>query len=78
MKRCLKKRKTLTFHWRGDYLTRERLQEILGIIEEEAAARNKHARVAVNVRQAVIRAAFGDMMPPEQLIEEDANEGEMI
>ena len=75
---AVKKGKTLTFHWRGDYLTRERLVEILGIIEEEAKAKDKHARVSVNVRQAVIRAVFGDMMPAEQLIEEEANEGEMI
>lgn len=75
---AVKKGKTLTFHWRGDYLTRERLVEILGIIEEEAKAKDKHARVSVNVRQAVIRAAFGDMMPAEQLVEEEANEGEMI
>ena len=46
------------------------------MIETEAAAKNKHARVAVNLPQAVIRAAFGDMLPQEQLIEEDANEGE--
>ncbi len=75
---AVKKGRTLTFHWRGDYLTRERLQEILQIIEEEASAKGKHARVAVNVRQAVIRVAFTDMLPAEQLVEEDANEGEQM
>jgi len=74
---AVKKGRTLTFHWRGDYLTRERLQEILQIIEEEASAKNKHARASVNLRQAVIRVAFGDMMPQEQLVEEEANEGEL-
>ena len=75
---AVKKGKTLTFHWRGDYLTRERLQEILAIIEAEAMAKEKHARVSVNVRQAVIRIAFSDMLPPEQLVEEEANEGEQM
>ena len=75
---AVKKGKLLTFHWRGDYLTKERLREILQMIEEEAAAKQKHAKVAVNVRQAVIRVAFSDMMPQEQLIEEEANEGEML
>jgi len=75
---AVKKGRTLTFHWRGDYLTRERLQEILQIIEEEASAKNKHARVSVNVRQAVIRVGFSDVMPQEQIMEEEANEGEMI
>lgn len=73
---AVKKGKTLTFHWRGDYLTRDRLQDILKVIETEALARDKHAKVSVNVPQAVIRAAFSDVMPQEQLIEEDANEGE--
>ena len=39
-KRCaqaVKKGKILTFHWRGDYLTRERLRDFLHIFEEEAA-----------------------------------------
>lgn len=73
---AVKKGRTLTFHWRGDYLTRERLQELLAIIEEQAAAREKHCRVFVNVRQAVVRVGFGDLMPQEQLVEEEANEGE--
>ena len=73
---AVKKGKLMTFHWRGDYLTKDRLQEILRMIEEEAAAKEKHARVSVNVRQAVIRVSFTDIMPVEQLVEEEANEGE--
>lgn len=73
---AVKKGKTLTFHWRGDYLTRDRLQEILKVMEEEACAKDKHAVVSVNVRQSVIRASFNNQQPPEQMVEEDANEGE--
>jgi len=75
---AVKKGKLLTFHWRGDYLTRDRLQEILQMIEGEAKARGRHARVWANVPQAVIRVAFGDVVPQDQLVEEDANEGERI
>lgn len=73
---AVKKGKSLTFHWRGDYLTRERLQEILKTIEEEAAAKDRHARVSVNLRQAVMHVEFDLQIPAAQLIEEDANEGE--
>lgn len=72
---AVKKGKTFTFHWRGDYLTRDRLQEILKVMEE-ACAKDKHAVVSVNVRQSVIRASFNNQQLPEQMVEEDANEGE--
>ena len=73
---AVKKGKTLTFHWRGDHLTRQRMTEILHIIEDEASAKNKHALVQANVRQGVIRVSFTDDLSSTQLIEEEANEGE--
>ena len=60
-KRCaqaVKKGKILTFHWRGDYLTRERLKDFLHIFEEEAAKKEKHAHVRFNWSQAVLRVSF--------------------
>ncbi|MBE6037667.1 MAG: peptidase [Anaerofustis stercorihominis] len=75
---AVKKGKAFTFHWRGDHLIRNRLQEILMIIEEEASAKSKHARVQVNMSQAVIRVIFSEIIPAEQLVEEDANEGELV
>ncbi len=74
---AVKKGRSLTFHWRGDHLTRTRLQEILTLIEEEAIKKNKHTRVQVNIRQAVIRVMFFDVLPQNQLVEEEANEGEL-
>ncbi|MBR6801424.1 MAG: peptidase [Eubacteriaceae bacterium] len=75
---AVKKGKTLTFHWRGDHLTRNRLKEIVSIIEEEANAKDKHARVQVNILQAVIRVSFSEALSDMQLVEEEANEGEML
>lgn len=71
-----KKGRTLVFHWRGDCLTRERLAELLQIFEEEAAKKEKHAKVSLNWPQAVIRVAFEKERPEKQLIMEEANEGE--
>ncbi len=73
---AVKKGRILTFHWRGSYLTREVLQEILAIFHEEAAAREKYARVSLNWPQAVIRVAFEKELPAEAVTVEEANEGE--
>lgn len=70
---AVKKGKTLTFHWRGGYLSKDVLKEILDIIEKAAATKEKHAKVYANIPQGVIRAVFGDGI--SQLIEEDADEG---
>lgn len=71
-----KKGKTLTFHWRGGYLTREMLAELLHILEEEAAKKEKHAKVSLNWPQAVIRVSFTKELPMEEIVIEEANEGE--
>lgn len=75
---AVKKGKTLTFHWRGGYLTREVLQEILTIFHEEAAAKEKYARVSLNWPQAVIRARFEKEVPTEAVEMQEANEGERV
>ena len=71
-----KKGKVLLFHWRGGYLTREVLKELLQIFEEEAVQKGKHARVSLNWPQAVIRVSFEEALPEKQMIMEEANEGE--
>lgn len=63
----VKKGKVFIFHWRGGYLTREVLNELLQIFEEEAAKREKHARVSVNWAQAVLQISFENELPEEQL-----------
>ena len=66
----------MTFHWRGGYLTREVLAELLGIIEEEAEKKERHARLSINRPQAVLRISFEKVIPAEQIVMEEANEGE--
>lgn len=75
-KQAVKKRRDLLFHWRGGYLTREVLTELLLIFREEAAAKDKCALVSVNWPQAVLYVRFEDGVREEAVEMEDANEGE--
>jgi hypothetical protein len=75
---AVKKGKTLLFHWRGGYLTREVLMEMLQIFEEEAQKKEKHARTSVNWAQAVLKVTFVQEAPLEQVKMEEANEGETL
>ncbi|MFR5601732.1 MAG: transglutaminase domain-containing protein [Lachnospiraceae bacterium] len=73
-----KKGKPFLFHWRGSYLTREMLQELLLQIQEAAREKGKFARVTLNWPQAVLRAVFQENVPETDLVWEEANEGEEI
>lgn len=73
---AVKKGKTLLFHWRGGYLTREILGEMLQIFEEEAAKKEKHAYLSLNWPQAVLQVSFKEQIPQQQIVMEEANEGE--
>lgn len=73
---AVKKGKTLLFHWRGGYMTREIVQEFLQIFKEEAAKKEKFAKVSLNWAQAVVRVEFIAQAPLEELTMEEANEGE--
>jgi len=73
---AVKKGRTLIFHWRGGYMTREIVQEFLKIFKEEAAKKDKHAKVSLNWAQAVVKVQFIEQVPVEELTMEDANEGE--
>ena len=75
-KQAVKKGKVLLFHWRGGYLTKEVLAQLLEIFDQEAKAKEKNARVSVNWPQAVLRVRFEDGSGEEQLEMEEANEGE--
>lgn len=70
-----KKGKTLTFHWRGGYLTREIFQELMDEIRKAGKEREKTALVQVNWPQAIIRLHYEEMVN-ESIIMEEANEGE--
>ena len=75
-KQAVKKGKILLFHWRGGYLTKEILSELLEIFDGEAQAKDKRAYVSVNWPQAVIRVRFEEGRGTEQVEMEEANEGE--
>lgn len=75
-KQAVKKGKVLLFHWRGGYLTREILSELLGIFDKEARAKDKRAYVSVNRAQAVLKVRFADGAGEEEIEMEEANEGE--
>ena len=71
-----KKGKTLTFHWRGGYLTREVLNELLGLIRKAGEEKNKTAVVNINWPQAVLRLYYTEAQMQECITMEDANEEE--
>lgn len=70
---AIKKDRTLIFHWRGGYLTREVLTQLVDILESEARAAGRTARITVNRPQAVLRMLPGAAAGLEL---EQANEGE--
>lgn len=71
-----KKGRTLTFHWRGGYLTREVLNELLDLIRKAGEERNKTAAVNINWPQAVLRLHYVESQMQECITMEEANEGE--
>ena len=73
-----KKGKVLTFHWRGGYMTKEVVGDFLKIFEEEAVKKEKHALVHINWAQAVMQVRFEKDLAGEQVINDEANEGEQI
>lgn len=72
-----KKEKILTFHWRGGYLTREKLTELLELLERTGRDKGKYAQVHVNWPQAVLSVRFLDELPEKEVVMEEANEEEL-
>ena len=70
-----KKGKMLTFHWRGGYLTKAVLDELLDLIKKAGAEKGKVARIALNWPQAVLRLEYVED-GQENVTMEEANEGE--
>ena len=75
-KQAVKKNRILLFQWRGGYLTKEILTQLLEVFREEAAAKDRQAFVSVNWPQAVLCVKFQEGSGEEQLEMEEANEGE--
>lgn len=57
-KQAVKKNRELLFHWRGGFLTKEILGELVGIFDEEAQLKEKQAFISVNWSQAVLKVRF--------------------
>lgn len=75
-----KKGRAMTFQWRGGYLTREVLQELLELIRKAGEERQKTARISFNWPQAVIHFSYVENagIPEPEAVMEDANEGEQF
>ena len=74
-KQAVKKGKILLFHWRGGYLNKNILEDLLGIFAKEAKLKNKVAIASVNMAQGVIKVEFSE--GNKNICEvEEANEGE--
>ena len=71
-----KKGKVLVFHWRGGYLTKEVLNELLDLIRKAGMEKEKTAMVSINWPQAVLRVQYADIQVQESVMLEEANEGE--
>jgi hypothetical protein len=78
-KRCqqaIKKGKVLTFHWRGGYLTKAVLEDLLQIIAATAKEKGRHSQISLNWPQAVIRVKFFQEQMEDSVKMEDAYEEE--
>ena len=75
---AVKKGKVLLFHWRGGYLTREVLKELMEILEREATKKGKHAYLSLNWPQAVLQVFFREEVAGNAIVMEEANEGEHL
>lgn len=64
------------FHWRGGYLTRDVISELVQALEQAAQQKGRHAALSYNRAQAVVYARFPADLPGQSTTEEDANEGE--
>ena len=71
-----KKGRVLIFHWKGGYLTKEVLKELLELIRKAGDEKDKTAMVSINWPQAIIRVQYTDMQVQESVTIEEANEGE--
>lgn len=75
---AIRKGKPLIFHWRGGYLTREVLAELLALLEQAAKQKERHVRISLNWPQAVLSVVFDEQEVAEPVVMEEANEGELL
>ena len=75
---AIRKKQPLIFHWRGGYLTREMLTELLEACTAQARKKDLYARLALNWPQAVLQLTFEPQPPRDRMVMQEANEGEQI
>ena len=73
-----KKDREFTFHWRGGYLTREVLTDLVDQIQAAGKTRNKKAIITLNWPQAVLRFHFAEQQAEGKVFIEEVNEGEKL
>ena len=73
-----RKKKELVFHWRGGYLTRAVLEEILQCLQRAGESRGVHPRVRLNWPQAVLQVTYTPESPSKTLDPQQANEAEEL
>ena len=71
-----KKGKELIFHWRGGALNRETAAQMLKVFKKAGEKKGKYPRAAINWPQAVLLVEYLSELPVEELVTEEANEGE--
>ena len=71
-----KKEEPLTFHWKGGYLTRTVLDELLAQIAKAGAERQKMPCISLNWPQAVLHVEYVTNQQQAAVVMEQANEGE--
>ena len=76
MRQAAKKKKILTFAWRGGYLTRELVKEFAVFCEEAAGETGAFGALRINWPQAVIEASFSENPFGQAVTVQEANEGE--
>lgn len=73
---AIRKKRPLIFHWRGGHLTREILSELVTLVEQTAQQKGRFSKISVNVSQSVLYIDFIEHMPDQEVVVEEANEGE--
>lgn len=56
------------FQWRGGYLSRQVLSELLSLLEQAAAKKGRHISTNLNKGQAVLQVTFTEKVAMEELI----------
>ena len=70
-----RKQKYFVFHWRGGYLTREILQEIIGEAAQAAEEKGRYIKMSFNYSQSVIQLVIEDKPASgEDICQEEADE----